>query len=193
MNLGTGGMISVQDYQNYTLPWDAFSKISIQEFATHLVDGEFRGFLANSPNRPVFEQQFGLYGLGMRVLENRYNFFSRLLRGEAELLEIYKIEVGTGDLEKRLLFALHSIFVCGARVLRTYDDMLGNYPEYIKQRQAPANRPGSDCRSVQVCRCQGGAEPFTSYCLSLDDSILLPFQAQLKKPVTQADIDKLFG
>lgn len=194
MTLGTGWISTLSDYQNYTLPWEEFRKITFQEFAEHLVDGEFRKILVSSPNKAALEQKFRLYGRGMQVLETRYAFFSRLLAGDAETLKLHQGEIGAGDLEKRLLFALHYIFVRGARVLRTYNDLLGNYPEYIRKLQAMAERPGNDCRAVQVCMCKGGVEPFTASCLSLDNSVLLPYRPKTApKLATQADIDKLFG
>jgi hypothetical protein len=194
MSQGTGWMTTLADYQNYSLPWEEFRKVTFREFAEQLVDGEFREILTNSPNRGAFEQKFRLYGLGMQVLETRYAFFSKLLHGDPALLKLHQDEIGTGDLEKRLLFALHYLFVRGARVLRTYNDMLGNYPEYIKKLQAMVDKPGNDCRAIQVCICKGGIEPFTSSCLALDNSILLPFRPKSgPKLATQADIDKLFG
>ncbi len=194
MRQGTGWISSLSDYHNYTLPWEEFRKITFQEFAEHMVDGEFRDILVNSSNRGAFEQKFRLYGRGMEVLEKRYAFFSKLLRGDPALLKLHLDEIGAGDLEKRLLFALHYVFVRGARVLRTYNDMLGNYPEYIRKLQAMVDRPGSDCRAVQVCMCKGGIEPYASSCLALDNSILLPYKPKTApKLATQADIDKLFG
>ena len=193
MTQGTGWMTTLHDYQTYTLPWEEFRKVTFQEFSEQMVDGEFREILAKSPNRPAFEQKFTLYGVGMDVLQARYAFFSKLLTGDAALLAKHKEEIGSGDLEKRLLFALHYVFVRAARVLRTYNDLLGNYPEYIKKLQVMVEKGSSDCRAIQVCICQGSKPPYTSSCLTFDNSVLLPYRPSAPKLATQADIDKLFG
>jgi hypothetical protein len=193
MTQDPGWMATLHDFQNYMLPWEEFRKITFAEFAEKYVIGEFHEILANSPNRGVFEQKFKLYGVAMDVLQSRYAFFSGLLTGDKGLLAKHQAAVGTGDLEKRLLFALHFIYVRAARVLRTYNDMLGNYPEYLKRIQSLIEHGASDCRTVQVCVCSGAKEPYTASCLPFDNTVLLPFKAQAAKLATQADIDKLFG
>jgi hypothetical protein len=192
MTQGTGWMSTLHDYQTYTLPWEEFRKVTFAEFAERMVDGEFREILAKSPNRGAFEEKFKLYGVGMEVLQARYAFFSKLLTGDTALLAQHGAEVGTGDLEKRLLFALHYVFVRSARVLRTYNDLLGNYPEYLKKLQAMVEKGANDCRAIQVCICEGAKVPYTASCLSFDNSVLLPYKAAPLKLATQSDIDKLF-
>jgi hypothetical protein len=186
-------LATVHDFQNYTLPWEEFRKIAFAEFAGRYVIGEFREILANSPNRGAFEHKFTLYGTAMEVLQARYAFFSRLMTGDAGLLAKHRSALGTGDLEKRLLFALHYVFVRATRVLRTYNDMLGNYPEYLKRVQSLLEAGAGDCRTVQVCVCSGAQEPYTASCLPFDNTVLLPYKAHAPKLATQADIDKLFG
>lgn len=186
-------MSTLTDFQSYTLPWEEFRNITFAQFAEQMVNGEFHEILATSPNRAAFEQKFALYGKGMEVLKARYSFFSLLLTGDKALLAQHQAVTGTGDLEKRLLFALHYVFVRAARVLRTYNDMLGNYPEYIKRLQSAVEKGSTDCRTIQVCICEGSKPPYMSSCLHMDNSILLPFKAQAPKLSTQADIDKLFG
>ena len=188
-----GWMATLHDFQNYTLPWEEFRKIPFAEFAEQYVIGEFHEILANSPNRGAFEQKFKLYGVAMEVLQARYGFFSKLVTGDAGLLARHQSAVGTGDLEKRLLFALHFVFVRAARILRTYNDMLGNYPEYLKNLASLAIPKDGGCHTVQVCVCDGAKEPYTASCLPHDTTVLLPFKAQAPKLATQADIDKLFG
>ncbi|MFI5400271.1 MAG: hypothetical protein ACHQZQ_04365 [SAR324 cluster bacterium] len=193
MTQSTGWTSTLHEYQTYTLPWEEFRKVPFSEFADRWVQGEYRDVLANSPNRATFEQKFKLYGLGMEILQARYAFFSKLLTGDTDLRATYQSEIGTGDLEKRLLFALHYVFVRAARVLRSYNDMIGNYPEYLKRLQTLVEKGVSDCRTVQVCVCAGAKEPYISSCLSFDNSVLLPYKPRAPRLATQADIDKLFG
>jgi hypothetical protein len=189
---GEFGHMKYSDYLHYALPWESFRKISLEEFLALAGKSEFYDIIIKSQYRDAIEEKFMLFGGAMRVLEARYQFFTRAMEGDAELWAKHGAALGERELSKRLLFAMHHIYIRARRVLRTYNDLLGNYPEYINRVREMINK-GDDCKSVQVCMCKGAQEPFMESCLQLDATVLQPFKGAQKLIKNQADIDALFG
>jgi hypothetical protein len=180
------------DYLHYSLPWESFRKITLEDFLALAGKSEFYDIIIKSQYKDSIEEKFMLFGRAMVVLEARYSFYTKLLEGDADLFAKYGAQLGENDLSKRLLFALHHIYIRARRVLRTYNDLLGNYPEYINRVREMMHK-GDDCKSVQVCLCKGGTAPYMESCLQLDPTVLQGFKSGQKTIKSQADIDALFG
>jgi hypothetical protein len=184
---------NLSDFLSYSLPWEQFRKVDLQEFFALVGKTEFYDIIIKSQHKEAFEAKFLLYARGMQVLQARYDFFSKLLEGDDKLWNSHGTAIGGGDLRKRLMFAMHHCFARGRRVLRTYNDLLGNYPEYLRRVGDMLRKSDSDCRTVTVCLCKGGQPPYMDSCLLPDLSVLLPHRAAKAGPASQQDIDKLFG
>lgn len=180
------------DYLHYSLPWESFRKITLEDFLALTGKSEFYDIIIKSQYKDAIEEKFLLFGRSMQVLEARYQFFTRVLEGDADLWAKHGAQLGERDLSKRLLFALHHIYIRARRVLRTYNDLLGNYPEYINRVREMMHK-GDDCKSVQVCLCKGAAVPYMESCLQLDPTVLQAYKGGAKTIKNQADIDNLFG
>lgn len=180
------------DYLHYTLPWEGFRRISLEDFLTLAGKSEFYDIIIKSQYKGVIEEKFLLYGKAMTVLESRYGFFARVLQHDKDVLAAHGAALGDKETAKRILYAMHHVYIRARRMLRTYNDLLGNYPEYIN-RVREMLRTAGDCKSVQVCLCKGAEEPYMESCLPLDPTVLQPFKAAQKLLKSQADIDKLFG
>ena len=189
-----GGMAPMKysDYLHYSLPWEGFRKITLEDFLALAGKSEFYDIIIKSQYKNAIEEKFLLFGKAMHVMESRYTFLGKLLEGDADLWGKYGSAVGEKDLPKRALYAMHHIYIRARRVLRTYNDLLGNYPEYINRVREMIAK-ADDCRSVQVCLCKGSAEPYMESCLQLDPTVLQPFKGAQKIIKNQADIDALFG
>ncbi|HEX7928840.1 MAG TPA: hypothetical protein VF678_14685 [bacterium] len=184
---------NLSEFLSYGMPWESFRTVDLQEFFAMIGKTEYYDVIIKSQHKAAFEEKFLLYARGMQVLHDRYEFFSKLLEGNDQLWQSYGTAIGGGDLRKRLLFSMHHCFARGRRLLRTYNDLLGNYPEYLRRVGEMLSRKDSDCRGVTVCLCKGAKPPFMSSCMSPDLTILLPHRAGGAGPATQKDIDKLFG
>lgn len=181
------------EFLSYGLPWENFRKVELQEFFAMIGKTEFYDVIIKSQHKEAFEAKFLLYARAMQVLRDRYDFFAKLLEGNDPLWTSYGAAIGGGDLRKRLLFAMHHCFARGRRLLKTYNDLLGNYPEYLRRVGDMLRKGDSDCHTVTVCLCKGAKPPYMSSCMSPDLTILLPHRAGAVGPATQKDIDRLFG
>jgi hypothetical protein len=180
------------DYLHYSLPWESFRKVTLEDFLALAGKSEFYDIIIKSQYKDAIEAKFMLFGMAMQVLEARYQFFTRVLEGDGDLWTKHGAQIGEGERTKRLLFAMHHIYIRARRVLRTYNDLLGNYPEYINRVREMINK-GDDCKSVQVCLCKGSKVPYMESCLQLDPTVLQPFKGTQKLIKSQSDIDALFG
>ncbi len=180
------------DYLHYSLPWESFRRINLEDFLALAGKSEFYDIIIKSQYKDQIEAKFLLFGRAMQVLEARYQFFNKVVEGDPAVMGKYGAALGDKELSKRGLFALHHIYIRARRVLRTYNDLLGNYPEYINRvREMMAK--SDDCKSVQVCLCKGAEAPYMDSCLQLDATVLQPFKGAQKMIKGQADIDALFG
>ncbi len=182
------------DFLSYSLPWEQFRKVELQDFFAMVGKTEFYDIILKSQHKEAFEAKFLLYSRGMGVLQARYEFFAKMLEGDDKLWTSYGGVVGGGDLHKRLMFACHHCFARGRRLLRVYNDLLGNYPEYLRRVGDMLRHSETECRTVTVCLCKGAQPPYMASCLQPDLTVMLPHRPGMSSgPSTQQDIDKLFG
>lgn len=180
----------------YHLPWESFPRVNAEEFLDILAIGEGEAILT-SPHRPDFERRLRIYGAAMATLGARYGLFLGLLEGDEGLRMRHGPAVGEDDLTKRLLFAMHHCFLRGRDILRAYNDLIGNAPEYLLRGPRQLLPSDNDCRAVQVCLCDAAVAPHTVSCLAADVTVLLPPRRAgplaTAARASQQDIDALFG
>lgn len=183
-------------FLTYALPWESFTPVEPDEFIEILAIGDGDA-VAKSPHRPDFERRLRIYSEAMDVLGKRYAFYLDLLQGNQDIRTRHGTSVGETDQAKRLLFAMHNCYVRGKELLRIYNDLIGNAPEYLIHGPATLLASDNDCRATQVCLCNGAVPPYIRSCLVGDITVVLPARgAGAHAPAgraTQAEIDALFG
>src|SRR5262249_7700862 len=117
-------------FLTYALPWESFTAVDPEEFLDILAIGDGDAIL-KSPHRADYERRLRIYTEAMSVLRNRYDLYLALLQGDPDLHARYGAAIGEVDQAKRLLFAMHNCYTRGKEILRTYNDLAGNAPEYI--------------------------------------------------------------
>ncbi len=187
---------ALSGFLTYSLPWEAFPRIDVEEFLEILAIGDGDAIL-ESAHRPDFERRLRLYSAAMDTLRARYGLFAGLLAEDPALHARFGSVVGESDLTQRLLFAMHNCFMRGREILRAYNDLLGNAPEYLLRGPTHLLASDNDCRAVQVCICDAVVAPHSASCLTADVTVLLPARTLDKAPpparASQQDIDALFS
>ncbi|HEX7928841.1 MAG TPA: hypothetical protein VF678_14690 [bacterium] len=183
-------------FLTYALPWESFTRVDPEEFIDIVAIGDGDA-VTKSPHRPDFERRLRIYSEAMQVLGLRYQLYMDLLQGDVDVHARHGAAVGDVDQAKRLLFAMHNCYTRGKEILRLYNDLLGNAPEYLIRGPTHLLSSDNDCRATQVCLCNGAVPPFIRSCLPADATVLMPVRAVGKAPASgrasQADIDALFG
>jgi hypothetical protein len=183
-------------FLTYAMPWESFTRVDPAEFIEILAIGD-GDRVAKSPHRPDFERRVRIYSEAMQVLGTRYALYADLLQGDTAAQARHGTAVGAVDRPQRLLFAMHNCYARGKEILRLYNDLLGNAPEYLVRGPTQLPASDNDCRATQVCLCNGSVPPFIRSCLAADATVLMPIRAEGKAPpsgrASQADIDALFG
>jgi hypothetical protein len=188
--------IAALGFLTYAMPWESFTPVDPEEFLDILAIGDGDA-IVQSPHRPDFERRVRIYSEAMSVLRMRYDLYLQLLQGEVDAHKQHGGALGDMDQDKRLLFAMHNCYQRAKELLRVYNDLLGNAPEYLLRGPAQLLASDNDCRAVQVCLCNGAVPPYIRSCLVADLTVLLtPRAASAPSPsgrASQKDIDALFG
>lgn len=136
------------------------------------------------------------------LLQERYNFYLRVLARDPQIMERFEKEMGLDDLNERIVFAMHHCLVYGQKLAKTLKEIIGNFlmealERPLEELSVDYSEPSTICQKTGICVCAGAKPPYMQSCLVGDLSGLMRDKAsqnqvwdQASKALDQLD---LFG